>query len=290
MAHQHDTAVGTSTNPMRRKLPLLAGAVIAAAGLVLGGIASAVAQQSTGASHSTASAPVHGDSIPNITNVENDIKAYYGAVSGGSATVEGSTVNLTYPDPDGNYAAEMAGIVSQAQSYLSNHLGAQKKQALIFDVDDTTLNTYDYELYANFGYNPTTNADFVNQALFPAVFGMPKLVNWAGAHGYTVFFLTGRPSTQRDGTVQNLKDVGYNVSLATGRLYLKPTSTDPLPTYLPCATISACTTTQYKSATRAHIESLGYHIVADFGDQFSDLNGGYAGHTVKLPNPMYFLP
>ena len=52
----------------------------------------------------------------------------------------------------------------------------------------------------------------------------------------------------------------------------------------------ACTTIHYKSATRAHIESLGYEIVANFGDQFSDLEGGFADKTFKLPNPTYFLP
>ena len=51
-----------------------------------------------------------------------------------------------------------------------------------------------------------------------------------------------------------------------------------------------CTTTQYKSLTRQHIESLGYDIVANFGDQFSDLNGGFSDPTFKMPNPMYFLP
>jgi hypothetical protein len=39
-----------------------------------------------------------------------------------------------------------------------------------------------------------------------------------------------------------------------------------------------------------HISSLGYTIVADFGDQYSDLLGGDAGHQVKLPNPMYYIP
>jgi hypothetical protein len=52
----------------------------------------------------------------------------------------------------------------------------------------------------------------------------------------------------------------------------------------------ACTTVHYKSATRAHIESLGYDIVANFGDQFSDLEGGFSDRTFKLPNPNYFLP
>ncbi len=33
-------------------------------------------------------------------------------------------------------------------------------KAVLFDIDDTTLNTYNYEIYSNFVYNPTTNAAF----------------------------------------------------------------------------------------------------------------------------------
>jgi hypothetical protein len=52
----------------------------------------------------------------------------------------------------------------------------------------------------------------------------------------------------------------------------------------------SCPTIQYKSGVRAHIEDLGYEIVANFGDQFSDLKGGFADRTFKLPNPNYYLP
>ena len=53
-----------------------------------------------------------------------------------------------------------------------------------------------------------------------------------------------------------------------------------------------CTTVQYQSLTRRHIESLhgGQDIVQNFGDQYSDLQGGDADATDKLPNPMSFLP
>ena len=47
---------------------------------------------------------------------------------------------------------------------------------------------------------------------------------------------------------------------------------------------------QYKSLTRQHVQSLGYDIVANLGDQFSDLDGGFSDRTFKIPNPMYFLP
>jgi len=38
------------------------------------------------------------------------------------------------------------------------------------------------------------------------------------------------------------------------------------------------------------VESLGFHIVANFGDQFGDLDGGHTDATFKMPNPNYFLP
>jgi hypothetical protein len=62
------------------------------------------------------------------------------------------------------------------------------------------------------------------------------------------------------------------------------------PSYLHCANRAACTTTEYKSGTRTYISSLGYSIVADLGDQYSDLIGGDAGHQVKIPDPMYYIP
>ena len=60
------------------------------------------------------------------------------------------------------------------------------------------------------------------------------------------------------------------------------------PDYLPCGL--DCSTIEYKSGTRAHLEDQGEHIVLNLGDQHSDLAGGHAEKPVKLPNPMYYLP
>ena len=51
----------------------------------------------------------------------------------------------------------------------------------MFDVDDTTLNTYSYEIYSNFVYNPTSNAAFVNSGVFRAVPHMVDLEHFAEA-------------------------------------------------------------------------------------------------------------
>jgi hypothetical protein len=46
----------------------------------------------------------------------------------------------------------------------------------------------------------------------------------------------------------------------------------------------------FKSGERAKIEQQGYTIVANIGDQESDLEDGHALHVCKVPNPEYLIP
>ena len=46
----------------------------------------------------------------------------------------------------------------------------------------------------------------------------------------------------------------------------------------------------YKRGARRKIVRRGYRIIANVGDQRSDLRGGFALRTFKLPNPMYVNP
>ena len=142
--------------------------------------------------------------------------------------------------------------MASAEGYLAgaiHHQHGKGKPAVVFDIDDTLLNTYDYEIANQFGFTPASNAVFVNAAAFPAVFYMPGLVSFEASHGYAVFFITGRPQTQTDATVTNLTDAGY-AAPPSGHLFLKPSTP---PSYLHCVNAPACTTIEYKSGTRAHI-------------------------------------
>jgi hypothetical protein len=229
------------------------------------------------------SVPRSDKQIPNLTDVVSEIKAYYGD------TVDASGEH--FPSPTGSYAQQVAGIEAKAQDYLAREVrheghGDAARPAIVLDVDDTSLNTYNYELEVGFAYTPATNSAYIANKNMQAVFGMQTLANWAADQGITVFWITGRPEAQRADTARNLAAVGYKPTADTGHLYLK-NSANP-PAYLPCG--STCTTVEYKSGTRKHIESLGYDIVGNFGDQYSDLSGGYADKSFKLPNPMYFLP
>jgi hypothetical protein len=235
--------------------------------------------------------PTSADQIQNIDQVKTAIRGYYGdTLTSTLDPVTGTTFLHTY-SPTGAYANEMAGVEAGAVKYLDHeakqhtNTGKGATPAIVLDIDDTTLNTYNFEIYTNFVFNGAINAAFVNSAAFPPVPGMPQLVARAVADGYTIFFLTGRPESQRPGTVTNLANAGYP-TVPSDQLFLQDQAHQAW--LSSCA--PTCTRTQYKSLTRQHIESLGYDVVGNFGDQFSDLNGGFADQNFKIPNPMYFLP
>jgi predicted secreted acid phosphatase len=106
-------------------------------------------------------------------------------------------------------------------------------------------------------------------ALAPAL----DFFNAANAKRVAVFFITARKETQRVVTEKNLRAAGYD---GWARLTLLPDG-------------DKRTSQAYKSAARAEIVKEGYTIIANIGDQLSDLAGGSAECTFKLPNPFYFI-
>jgi hypothetical protein len=243
--------------------------------------------------------PKKADQVTNIDVLRQQIANYYGDPN--KTGVFGA---------NSNYADEARSVAAAGTRWLKAQAGHAAKPAIVLDVDDTTLATWNYEIFSNWAFNPTTNGQFVTDQAFPAVPGMVAMVQWAASHGYAVFFLTGRPQAQEAPTLGNLTadgigvDAGYpaptdpdGASGPEDGLYTKP-AVGSYPAYLDkpefCAAAIAsgtsCATIPYKSGVRAHLEDLGYEIVGNFGDQFSDLKGGFADRTFKLPNPNYFLP
>jgi hypothetical protein len=238
--------------------------------------------------------PKSANDITNLDVLRQQIKNYYGDPLGTGVF-----------SPDSNYAKEAESVANSSRFTLFGRVftHVSPTKAIVLDVDDTTLATWNYEIASNWAFNSVTNGQFVTSQLFPPVPGMVDLVRDAARAGYTIIYLTGRPATQEAATLGNLTADGIGVdahypppsTLNDGEdgLFTKPAVAD-YPDYLKAACAGdpngSCTTVHYKSATRAHIESLGYDIVANFGDQFSDLVGGYADNTYKMPNPNYFLP
>ncbi|MFZ7087087.1 HAD family acid phosphatase [Curtobacterium sp. RRHDQ10] len=233
-----------------------------------------------------------GEGIPNIDSVKKTIATYYGDPGTGIA-------NKT----DSPYIRELRAIVARqipevaARCFVAKR--THRNPAVVLDADDTTLWTYDMEVAdMHFTFNPAEQDVWVQDQRFPATPSMTSLVQVAARSGCTVIGLTGRNHDQEAATIANLGKVGFPQFTATKRgtqtYYTKWTGVgaSQQPSYITCAS-AKCSTIEYKSQTRAHIESRDggrYDIVANFGDQFSDLIGGSADESVKLPNPTYFLP
>jgi hypothetical protein len=90
-----------------------------------------------------------------------------------------------------------------------------------------------------------------------------------------LFLITCRPESQRNATERNLRAAGYP---AWTGLYMEPDR----------AVFASAA--DFKAPKRREIVERGYTIVLNMGDQLSDLEGGYARRTFKLPNPFYWIP
>jgi predicted secreted acid phosphatase len=146
-------------------------------------------------------------------------------------------------------------VVDQALPYVQQRTAnsAGQKLAIVFDIDNTALETYFHPWY---------------QLPTPAVQPSLELAKYAKSRGVSVFFITARPGVIEDETEWNLKSVGYPVD----GLYVRD-----LPDLFD--QVSA-----YKTGKRAEIEAQGYTVIANVGNNDSDLVGGHAERTFKLPD------
>jgi predicted secreted acid phosphatase len=196
---------------------------------------------------------------------------------------------LAATDPTGKSAAEIQSYygsgawkkavskqAKKAKAYLAKRTHGRhkaRKPALVLDIDETSLDNYPC-LNANGGipYDALANVKCVTAYKAPAVKPVLSLFKRAKALGVKVFFVTARPEAIRGGTLQNLRAAGY-----TGKyeLVLQPSD------------YTQDSKVPYKSGARKRIQKRGFHVLANMGDQRSDLKGGYSERTYKLPNPIY---
>jgi len=174
----------------------------------------------------------------------------------------------------GRWDNQLAAVGRQAEAWIVRRSKKGGKLALVLDIDETALANWPIEKKTDFGYIPSMYSEWEKAGKAPANPAVLRLFRTALAQKVAVFFITGRHESSRDGTARNLEAVGYKGYAA---LTLKP---DDL------HVDSAIT---YKAAERAKIQSQGYRIIANVGDQWSDLKGGYSEKVFKLPNPMYFI-
>ncbi|WP_019075553.1 HAD family acid phosphatase [Streptomyces hokutonensis] len=156
---------------------------------------------------------------------------------------------------EAQWLSDVAAVTGPAQTYIDSRAAANTsgaKPAIVLDIDNTSLASY-FE-----GGYPT-----------PATAPVLALAKDAHAKGVSVFFVSARTNLIDVATKYNLTNVGYTVD----GLYTR--------TLIDIASESVA---DFKTSQRKAIEANGYDIVANIGNNTTDLTGGYADTTYKLPD------
>ncbi|MFF5146565.1 HAD family acid phosphatase [Streptomyces sp. NPDC013157] len=178
------------------------------------------------------------------------VAALAGMAAPAQAATESSSATVDYA----TWQQDCQSVMDQALPYLKQRIAAAQpgeKQAIVFDIDNTTLET-DF----GFSYPQPANKPVLNVA------------KYAQEHGVSLFFVTARPGIIYLPTEYNLEHDGYQVS----GLYVRG--------FLDLFKDVAA----YKTAQRVDIENKGYDIIANIGNSATDLSGGHADKTFKLPD------
>jgi acid phosphatase len=217
-----------------------------------------------GAGCSSAGAPPPVAAVPSLVEAKRQVAEYVAS---------------------GRYDADIADVVAQAKSYLTTRVARGGKLAIVLDIDETSLsnlpalraNDYGFVIPGPCADPPRGPCGFLAWILLARaepIRPVLELSRQAREQGVAVFFLTGRPERLRSATEANLKAAGYEWT----SVLLKPDA------------LNTPSAVDFKAAERKKLVEQGYVIVANVGDQMSDLDGGFAERTYKLPNPFYFVP
>lgn len=177
-----------------------------------------------------------------------------------------------------SYLTEVEDVINRAKITLMEEVKRNTKHeklALVLDIDETSISNYSDLKSINFGGDDATIYKLLSKGDEPPLEATKSLYLLALKNNFSVFFITGRSSTLKAATEQVLKKDGYGTWAG---LYFKSDE------------FQKNTTVEYKSAVRKKITEKGFTIVANIGDQYSDLKGGFSLHQYKLPNPFYYLP
>jgi predicted secreted acid phosphatase len=178
----------------------------------------------------------------------------------------------------GDYEKDVDLVVQDAERYLkkrieeNSHAASPKKLAMILDIDETSLSNFEDHKKRDFSGLANLVDESYREAKADTIKPVLRLYNEAIKNGVTVFFISFRPDTVRSYTITNLKNAGF---YGWSELYLPNEDQVKSPAQT------------YKTAVRESLTKQGFDIILNLGDQDSDLNGGYAEHVDKIPNPLY---
>ncbi len=172
----------------------------------------------------------------------------------------------------GDYARDIAAVAAEADRWIAQRAArGGAKLTVVLDLDETLLDNLSHMEENDFAWIRDRWTTWVAEARAPAIEPVRAVYRTARRLGVDVVYITGRPERDRPGTERNLKAIGCDDYAA---LICKPDA-------------EKGTSAAYKTAARKRLVDAGRTIIANLGDQESDLSGGYAERTFKLPNPFY---
>lgn len=177
----------------------------------------------------------------------------------------------------GQYEREIATVAAKADAWLVERAGRRamgERLTVVFDLDETLLSNWPEIDSLGLGYWPPVWEAWVADGKAPVIEPVREVYRTARRLGVEVYLITGRHEHQRAGTEKNLRAIECTEFAA---LVMKRDEDNE-------------TTAAFKTAERARLAGAGCVIVANLGDQESDLVGGYAERTFKLPSPFYLTP
>ena len=186
----------------------------------------------------------------------------------------------------GAYLTDLQLAAAPAIAWITDEAPRVDRPAVVFDIDETALSNWETIKANDFGRVIDGPCDRLPEgpcgwrawdlrAQSTVIQPTMDIFTAARDRGVAIFFITGRDETQRAATERNLRAVGY-----TGytQLIMEP----PGARYVSAA--------DFKAPQREQIQQRGYTIIANVGDQPSDLDGAFAEKTYLLPDPFYRIP
>jgi acid phosphatase len=186
----------------------------------------------------------------------------------------------------GAYLTDLQLAAAPAVDWIDEEAPRVDRPAVVFDIDETALSNWEVIKANDFGrvidgpcarlpQGPCGWRSWDLTAQSTVIGPTLDVFTAARRRAAAVFFITGRDESQRAATERNLTAAGYS---GYTRLIMEPVGAH----YASAA--------DFKAPQRAAIEEQGYTIIANLGDQPSDLEGGFAERTYLLPNPFYRIP
>lgn len=191
-------------------------------------------------------------SLPNLADVKSKYRHYHDS---------------------GKYDDDIRDVIARATYYcVKRSSDGATNLAIVLDIDDTALSNWSYISDDDFGFEREQYRAWVEKGDAAPVASVLQFYQRVQQLKLSIFFISGRRESLRAATEKNLKSVGF---IEWKKVYLRPVDD----THKDIAT--------FKMDIRQKIQSLGYVIIANIGDQKVDFIGGKAERNYKLPNPFY---